>query len=405
VDRGTVETVVTATGTLQATETVDVGTQVSGQVAQLLVDFNDHVTKGQLLARIDPTILQQEVRAAEASVMRSRAELDQSERTLQRNRDLHEARVLTDVEFEQSQYSYTVAKAAYSSSEVGLERARRNLSYTEVRAPIDGVVVERSVDVGQTVAASMSAPTLFLLAEDLTEMEILASVDESDIGKITQGQEVRFTVQAYGDRSFTGAVKQVRLQSKNQDNVVSYSVVIGLENEDMKLLPGMTATVQFVVARAEDVLRVPNAALRFQPTDEMTQAVAARREAQGGEGAPGSIRPVASTTSARQEGAQQGSANNGASGRSGRGQRAAGQGASNRAMLWVTKDGQPDVVPVRTGLTDGQYTEISGQSLEEGMQVIVGVTTGQSAATQAAPNPFQNGSQQGRSGAGGPPRF
>ena len=203
VERGTVESLVTSTGTLQATEMVEVGTQVSGQVSGIFADFNDRVEKGQLLARIDPMILQQEVRAAEANVLRNRAEVEQATRGLERNRELHGQKVLTDAELEQSEYQATVAQAALSSAEVSLERAKRNLAYTEIRAPIDGVVVERSVDVGQTVAASMSAPVLFLIAQDLAEMEILASVDESDIGRIEQGQETRFTVQAYGTTPFS----------------------------------------------------------------------------------------------------------------------------------------------------------------------------------------------------------
>ncbi len=372
VARGDVESVVTATGTLQATETVDVGTQVSGQIAELYADFNDRVRKGQLLARIDPTILQQEVRAAEANVLRNGAELEQSRRQLERNRELHSLKVITANEFEQSEYGYTVAQAAYTSAQVSLERARRNLGYTEIRAPIDGVVVERSVDVGQTVAASTSAPTLFLIAQDLSQMEILASVDESDIGRIREGMEARFTVQAYGDESFGGVVEQVRLQSAVQENVVSYAVVVKVANPERRLLPGMTATVEFIVARAADVLRVPNAALRFQPTEEMRAAAAARREGAAGTGAANS-RPA------------------------GAGSRGA---AANRGVLWVVgEDGAPAVVRVQTGLTDGQYTEVSGDAVAEGAQAIAGVASGP--AAQAAPNPFQGVSQGQR---GGPPR-
>ncbi|MGH7574533.1 MAG: efflux RND transporter periplasmic adaptor subunit, partial [Longimicrobiales bacterium] len=225
VERGSIESVVTSTGAIEALETVEVGTQVSGQIAELFVDFNDRVEKSQLLARIDPTLLRQEVRSAEASLMRSRADLEQAERELNRARELHESRVMTTSELETAEYQRTVAQASFASAEVALERAKRNLAYTEIHAPIDGVVVERTVDVGQTVAASMSAPVLFLIARDLSEMRILADVDESDIGKIRDGQEVRFTVQAYGDETFTGGVEQVRLQSTTQENVVSYHVV------------------------------------------------------------------------------------------------------------------------------------------------------------------------------------
>jgi HlyD family secretion protein len=377
VEQGSVETVVTSTGVLQPTETVEVGTQVSGQVAELFADFNDQVTKGQLLARIDPVILQQEVQSAQATVMRNQAEIDQAERALARSKDLFAENVVTETELEQAQYSYTVAKAAYTSAQVGLERARRNLAYTEIRAPINGIIVERAADLGQTVSASTSAPTLFLLAQDLSHMEILASVDEGDIGRITSGQDVRFTVQAYGDEEFAGVVKQVRLQSVTQDNVVSYSVVIALGNPDGRLLPAMTATVEFIVARADDVLKVPNAALRFQPTEAMRAAAmvnraapdsaagAARGSRSAGSGTPGSTRATAS-----------------------------------RGVLWlIDENGSPAIVPVQTGLTDGQHTEIRGPSLSEGMQVIAGTTT--AGATEAAPNPFQSTQQRGPGG----PRF
>src|SRR5690606_23270875 len=290
ITRGDVESVVSSTGTLQATETVEVGTQVSGQIAEIHVDFNDRVEKGQLIARIDPTLLRQEVRAAEVSVERSRAELEQARRQYERIAKLYEQKVVTDSEHDAALYSYDVARAAYASAQLNLERARQNLGYTEIRAPISGIVVERSVDVGQTVAASMSAPKLFLIAKDFSEMEILATVDESDIGLIHQGQPVRFTVQAYPDAEFRGTVRQVRLQSTVQENVVSYSVVVAVENADGRLLPGMTATVEFIVERAEDVLLVPNTALRFRPTEEMRQALAARREREGA--AAASARPA-----------------------------------------------------------------------------------------------------------------
>ena len=282
VERGTVEKVVASTGNMQATETVEVGTQVSGLLSEIQVDFNDQVKKGQLLARIDPTILQQEVRSAEASLARSRAELDQANRTLARATELFDQGVATALDLETSQYQYDVASASLEQSQVNLERAERNLEYTEIRAPIDGVVIERAVELGQTVAASMSAPVLFILAGDLGEMEILASVDESDIGLINHGQEVQFTVQAYPGETFHGEVGQVRLQSSVMDNVVTYDVVISVDNADGRLLPGMTATVEFIVARASDALKVSNSALRFTPTQSMMAELAELRDKEGG---------------------------------------------------------------------------------------------------------------------------
>jgi HlyD family secretion protein len=287
-----------------------------------------------------------------------------------------------------------VAKAAHTSAQVGLERARRNLGYTEIRAPIDGVVVERAADLGQTVAASTSAPTLFLLAQDLSQMEILASVDEGDIGKISAGQGVRFTVQAYGDEEFSGVVKQVRLQSKTQDNVVSYSVVIGVSNADGRLLPAMTATVEFVVARSDDVLKVANAALRFQPTAALREAALAARAASRDSAAPGGPAARGERTGERTGEQQAGEAGT-------RPATATARGTGSGSVLWlIDDDGTPSMVRVQTGLTDGQFTEVRGMAVSENMQVIAG-TMSSAAGAEAAPNPFQSSQQR----APGGPRF
>src|SRR5689334_5528288 len=245
VTRGNLESTVSATGALSAVTTVQVGTQVSGLVREIKVDFNDHVKKGQLLARIDPTLQQQAVLDAQAGLVRAQADLERSKAEYERNKTLYDQKVLTATEFTTAQYNYTVAQAGVKSAQVALDRAKKNLAYTEIYAPIDGVVVQRNVDVGQTVAASLSAPQLFLIANDLSQMQILANVDESDIGRIREGQPVSFTVQSYPDRTFTGTVKQVRLQSTTTDNVVSYTAVVAVANPGGTLLPGMTATVKF----------------------------------------------------------------------------------------------------------------------------------------------------------------
>ncbi len=378
VERGAVEQVVTSTGTLQATQTVEVGTQVSGLLSEVYVDFNHQVKKGDLLAQIDPTILQQAVRSAEASLGRSTAELEQARRNLERATELFQAKVVAASDVETAQYQYDVVSASLEQARVGLEQARRNLEYAKIRAPIDGVVIERAVDAGQTVAASMSAPVLFLIAEDLSEMEILATVDEGDIGLIHQGQAVRFTVQAYPEGAFLGEVRQVRLQSSVVENVVTYGVVIGVDNGDGTLLPGMTATVEFIVARAEDVLKVSNSALRFQPTEAMRGEMASLREPGGGN--PGSARGVGEPAA-------------------GRPTREAGQPAAERTPLYfLDEEGKLAVTLVEKGLTDRQSTVISGPGVVEGMRVIASVTTG---VVVTASNPFQ--SQSGTRAPGGPP--
>jgi len=396
IQRGDVESVVSSTGTLQATTTVEVGTQVSGQLAEIYVDFNDHVEKGQLIARIDPTLLQQEVRAAEANLERNKAELEQAGRELDRMQRLYDRKAATESEYSTAQYQIAVAQASYKSAQINLERSRRNLNYSDIRAPIDGVVLERTVDVGQTVAASLSAPKLFLIAEDLSEMEILASVDESDIGQMHEGQQVRFTVQAYPDESFSGTVDQVRLQSSVQENVVNYTVVASVENPNGRLLPGMTATVEFIIQREDDVLKVPNAALRFRPTEEMRAVLLERREqrmrdtdAAGQHASASETASDAQSTEEEPPMQRRPRGGDGVPGGHGQSDRA----IANRSFLWyLDTNGKVNATPVRTGITDGQYTAIQGPGIEEGMQVIAAVT---GAAASSVVNPFQD-QQQGR---------
>ena len=412
ITRGDLEATVTATGVVQATETVEVGTQVSGQIAEIYVDFNDRVSVGDLVARIDPTILEQEVQSAEVNLARNQAELDQKRRELERTTELHETQVVTDSELDLARYQFALADTAFRSAEINLERARRNLEYTEVRAPISGVVVSRDVEVGQTVAASLSAPILFLLAQDLVEMEILASVDESDIGQIHEGQPVHFTVQAYPEREFSAVVQQVRLQSTRMDNVVTYSVVVNTENLDGALLPGMTATLDIVLEREEDVLRVSNTALRFRPTEAMlddferAQTGVAEGEESDDEnpfplGPRGARGPGAGNFPAsgmdeeaiqrRRAEFERGGGALGAGGFEGR-----PGGAGGGGSLWyLDEDGQLRIARVRTGLTDGIQTAIrlASQEVREGLQVIGSVSGGE--PSDGSVNPFGTQSRRG----------
>jgi HlyD family secretion protein len=357
IDRGDLESVVTSTGTIEAVSTVQVGTQVSGQIAEIHADFNDRVRKGQLIARIDPVLLQQEVRSAEAALERQEAEERQRSWERGRAETLAAQGVTNESDLTAARYNHSVAQSQLKAARVSLERARRNLAYTEIRSPIDGIVVERNVDVGQTVAASLQAPTLFRIAGDLTHMQILASVDESDIGRIRPDQRVRFTVQAYPDEKFPGKVGQVRLQSKVQENVVNYTVVVAVDNSDGRLLPGMTATVSFLVETVKGALKVPNAALRLRATEEMWAELRRRR----GEAA--------------------------ASG--------AGSGPGQGLLWFLDADGGLNVARVRTGITSGQETQVEGEGIREGMQVIAGIT-GSTAPSSASP--FQSSPRTG-----GPP--
>ncbi|MEX2584233.1 MAG: efflux RND transporter periplasmic adaptor subunit [Gemmatimonadota bacterium] len=400
VARGDVEETVSATGTLNAVQTVTIGTQVSGRVIELHADFNDQVEEGQLLARIDPTLQQQQVRNAEASLERARADLRRMQQEFDRNETLFQQQVITESEFSQIEYSYAVARSSVTSAEINVEQARQNLAYTAIYAPIDGVIIERNAEVGQTVAASLSAPQLYLMANDLSELEILASVDESDIGQIQAGQRVRFTVQAYREQEFEGTVRQVRLQSSSTENVVNYTVVVSVPNPGRRLLPGMTAVVDFVVQSAEDVFMVSNAALRFTPTEEMLAQVgdsmlpgAARRSGIGGAAVAG--REVPPEMQARM--AERMAAGGGPVTPEVREQfaqrRAAGGAADPRgggtATLWYLKDGQLGVTRVRTGISDGVQTEIVGPDLEPGLQVIAGVNNATEASRSGTTNPFE----------------
>lgn len=360
IERGDVESTVSATGTLSAVTTVAVGTQVSGQLSDLFVDFNDTVRKGQLLARIDPKLQEQAVTDAQASLARVRAQYLQAQREHNRSAELMSAGLVARSELETTHSALDVARANVTSAQVALDRAKQNLEYTNIYAPIDGVVVERNVNLGQTVAASLSTPQLFLIAQDLTSMQILANVGEGDIASIRDGQKVKFTVQALPKRTFEGKVQQVRLQSATNENVVNYTVVVSVANPEKKLLPGMTARVEFLTAASEDVLKVANAALRFKPATEVKQ--------------PDRPRDSQRVTRNRSR------ADNG----------------TTATLYVVDANDQLQAIRVRTGITDGSITEVRGRELKEGMKVVAGTSQAQSA--DAAKSPFQttNAQQGGR---------
>ena len=363
IERGSVKSTVSATGTLSAVKTIQVGTQVSGQIADIYVDYNDHVRKGQLLARIDPTLQNQTVEEAQAQLERALATMEQVQGDYARNKELYDLKFIAASEFSAVQSNFSVQKANVKSAQIALDRARQNLAYTRIYAPIDGVVVERNVDVGQTVAANFSAPQLFLIANDLFDMQILALVDESDIGTIKTGQAVEFTVQAYPDETFTGTVQQVRLQSKTQDNVVNYTVVVGVKNTTGKLLPGMTATAQFLTGYAQNVLVVPNSALRVRMGDRGS----------GTREAPTTLTPGSADVLSD----------------------------PNSAILWtLDRNGTPHPVRVHTGLSDEAHTEIAGANLAVGTKIVTGVFDAGLPMSSDAPSksPFENPRPSGGGG-------
>jgi HlyD family secretion protein len=286
VQRGDIRVAISATGTLSAISTVDVGSQISGQVTEVLADFNDHVGKGQVLARIDPSTYQAQIAQGTAAASSARASLA-SAQAAARNAEIDYARkaslgqqqlvARSDVDLARAARDQARAQANAAQAQIGqqvasTETARLNLQRTVIRSPVDGVVLTRSIEPGQTVAASLQAPVLFQIAEDLSQMQILLAVDEADIGQVKPGQAVTFSVDAFPDRQYRGTVQQVRLSSTNTNNVITYPVVVSVRNDDQTLLPGMTANAEIEVSLRRNVLEVPNAALRFHPADEDTPA-------------------------------------------------------------------------------------------------------------------------------------
>ena len=287
VSRGDVVERVQATGTLEAVTTVDVGTQVSGVVQELYADFNSIVRKGQVIARLDPSILQVQITSQEANVIRAQADLERlkvqladAKQKYERAQTMFAKELVPRTDLETAELNVKSADAQIKSSEASLTQTRAslnqaqvNLGYTVITSPIDGIVISRNVDPGQTVASSMNAPTLFVIAADLTKMQVVANIDESDVGRMRPGQVVSFRVDAYPTDTFIGAVEQVRLKPAVVQNVVVYSTVIAVPNPQLKLKPGMTATVGIEIARRNNALRVPTAAVRFRPTEAMFQVL------------------------------------------------------------------------------------------------------------------------------------
>ena len=272
VSKGEISESVTATGTIEPVTEVEVGTQVSGIIDKIYVDYNAAVTKGQLIAEMDRVTLQSELASQRATYSGAKAEYEYQKKNYERNKGLHEKGLISDTDYEQSLYNYEKAKSSFESSQASLAKAERNLSYATITSPIDGVVISRDVEEGQTVASGFETPTLFTIAADLTQMQVVADVDEADIGGVEEGQRATFTVDAYPNDVFEGIVTQIRLgdasstsTSSSSTTVVTYEVVISAHNPDLKLKPRLTANVTIYILDKKDVLSVPNKALRFTP--------------------------------------------------------------------------------------------------------------------------------------------
>lgn len=329
VTRGEIRETVTATGTVNPVTTVQVGTQVSGTIKEILVDFNSQVRKGQLIARIDPAFFETQLAQARANADRAQAVLRDANRVLHQNRELYPKHLIAKNDYDASVTAQESAAAQLAQAEAALKAAETNLSYTKIYSPVNGVVISRNVDVGQTVAASFQTPTLFTIAEDLTKMQINTNVAESDIGRVQVGQEVEFTVDAYPDTTFEGTARQIRRAPITVQNVVTYDVVVQVPNRDQKLMPGMTANVTVVITTRENVLRVPNAALRFRPERSPDAAPLKKQPDNGDRGGP--------------------------------------EGGS---AVWILAKGVPKRIGVTAGISDGIWTEIVSGELNEKQQVI-----------------------------------
>lgn len=464
VSKGDLMVYVTATGTINAVISVDVGTQVSGIVTKLYADFNSVVKAGQVIARIDTTFLYQSVKDAEASLDRAKAQYADSKRNCDRTTDLYKKGLESELNYSAALTTYESNQASLKQAMAALDRAKINLAYATIYAPINGVVTDRKVNVGQTVAASFSSPTLFTIANDLKRMQVQTTVDESDVGKISIGQEATFTVDAYAEDKFSGTVSQIRLAPQSIQNVVNYIVIIDVQNDQLKLMPGMTANVKILVASATDVLRVPNMALRFQPPADLIDTTGTG----GANGMRGGSGGRDTTGGGRNFGGGQG----GGQGMGGdmmarfqamrdsiqaahggklsqdelrtemqklfagrmqqrneapapivRPKQAASSDAakfgivsnfpeyqksiynpshqSGRGRVWILKaNGLLEQVFVRTGLNDGRYTEITSMRLNPGDQLVLGASSGDASADQAR-SPLTGQGQQRPMGGGG----
>jgi HlyD family secretion protein len=361
-DRGTVTRTVTATGTLSAVTTVKVGSQVSGIIAALHADFNSRVHRGDLIAELDPTPFQAKVAQNEANLEKANVDLRNAGIALRRQTALKDQGLAPEADFDQAQANYDSAAAAVAQQEAALKQARTDLGYTKITAPIDGVVVDRQYDVGQTVAASFQAPTLFTIAQDLTKMQVSTDVSESDIGQCRVDQPVRFTVDAYPDQEFRGRISQIRLNATVNQNVVTYPVIVEVANPDLTLRPNMTANVTIDVATMKNVLRIPNGALRWRPEAKAPGPSAEEGAARfGGSGPAGAARQFGATA----------------------GKGRTGQGGQVVYTIAADGKGEPKPVDIRAGITDGRFTQVVSGDLKEGDTVIVGLATAKADASRA----------------------
>jgi len=425
VSHGDVTIQVRATGTINPMRTVLVGSQVSGIIEKIYVDFNSEVKKGQIIAQIDSTSLYASVKQAEANVERTQAQANDAKRNLTRTTELFKKNLVSQADLDAATTAFESSVAQLKQTQAALDQSRVNLRYAIIRAPIDGVVISRDVDVGQTVASSFQTPKMFSIANDLKRMQVEASVDEADIGQIVVDQDVTFTVDAYPDEKFQGSVSQIRLSPITVQNVVTYTVIIDVPNPDLKLRPGMTATVSILVNKRENVLRVPTLAIRFQPPQEVLEKIIKEKSKESDEKQiseskiekKDSLQPKDKARrmeyrQGRQEGDQKGwdqkraemmrqGFNRQHDHQEGQDQMSRGKFPSVKmAQIWILENGKTlKSIIVRTGLNDNRFVEIMTENLKDGDEVIVGTMNGSMAMGAQQTNPF--GPQRLMMGGGG----
>lgn len=384
VQRGNITQVVSSTGTLQAVVTVQVGSQVSGTIDKLFADFNSKVKAGQVVAQLNQDKFKAGVDqaranllAAQSNLAKAKVSVEDARRTLDRMRELRKRDLTAQSELDAAQVAHDAAvaqlevnKAQVAQSQAAVNQQTVDLNNTVIRSPVDGIVISRNVDVGQTVAASLQAPTLFTIANDLAKMEVHSNVDEADVGNVWEGQDVTFTVDAFPARRFRGKVYQVRNAPVNVQGVVTYNAVARIDNKDLVLKPGMTANVQFLVSRQEDVLTIPNMALRFRPPDEKDEAREILRQERSR-----AARPVGTRRTSRAAGVGPGAG--------------AGARGNRRATVYLLKEDKAQPVEVQLGITDGSRTEVRS-GLNENDPLILATSSAAGAASQPGiANPFQ----------------
>jgi len=367
VSEGSMTQSVTATGTLNPVMNVTVGSQISGYIQELHADFNSSVKEGQVIAKLDPATFQATVNQAAGDLAQAQAALELARLTAKRKKELVAQNAAPQADLDSALATLNQAQATVQIKEANLEKARVDLARCTIRSPIDGTVISRSVDVGQTVAASLNAPVLFLIANDLTKMQIDSNVAEADIGAVEEKQDVEFTVDAFPYQTFRGTVAQVRNAATTVQNVVTYNVVVSVDNPDLKLKPGMTANVSIIVARRDKAVKIPNAALRFRPPEDAaaSSTPTAPAAAGGGQRPPGGGRP---------EG----------------GSRPAGPRAERKVYVLAPGAAKPDPVPVKLGISDGLNTEVL-EGLKAGDAVVIGLKTSSAARPATSSNPLTGG--------------